>query len=357
MECKKMSDVNNTDSFSGTGKDSGGITAAKNGFVEQDKQVGDTILDFWTRYSFVVIFIAIFITFVLVSKNLTWTGIMLILRQSAVIGIIGFGMALVILVGDIDLSVGSGLVLFSGLAVLSYNSTGSIFITLLTALGLGLTGGLFNGLLVGIAKMPPFIVTLATMLIFRSMALYISDSKLYELNSAAASFSTFHYVFGNSSVLTMPIVGMMFLLVAGIITYMCTSTKFGKQIYALGSNAKAARLAGIKTDWVKVILFVICGLLVGFASFINVAMNRNVSPATTGVSFEMYAIAGIVLGGISMSGGKGHVVGIIFGTLSFTMVSRIIDAFELSTTVNNTVKGIILLLAIALQMIKKRSKD
>jgi ribose transport system permease protein len=86
-------------------------------------------------------------------------------------------------------------------------------------------------------------------------------------------------------------------------------------------------------------------------------MNRSVSPATTGVSFEMYAIAGIVLGGISMSGGKGKVAGIIFGTLSFTLVSRIIDAFELSTEINNTVKGIILLLAIALQMIKKRSKE
>jgi len=205
--------------------------------------------------------------------------------------------------------------------------------------------------------MPPFIVTLATMLIFRSLALYISDSKLYELDSEKSTFSTFHYGFGNSSVLTIPIVGIMFLLVAASVIYMCTSTKFGKKIYALGSNAKAARLAGINTAWLKVSLFVLCGLLVGFSSFVNVAMNRSVSPATTGISFEMYAIAGIVLGGISMSGGKGHTAGIIFGTMSFTMVSRIIDAFELSTTVNNTVKGIILLLAIALQMIRKRTKE
>ncbi|GHV85970.1 ABC transporter permease [Spirochaetia bacterium] len=315
------------------------------------------ILNLWSRCSYVVIFIAIFITFVVVSKNLTWGGIMLVLRQSAVIGIIGFGMALVILVGDIDLSVGSGLVLISGLTVLVYNATNNVFITLLAALGMGLTAGLFNGLLVGLVKMPPFIVTLATMLIFRSLALYISDSKLYELNSTLSGFRGFHYRFGNSSIASMPIVGLMFLLVAALTTYMCTSTKFGKKIYALGSNARAARLAGINTEWLKVSLFVICGLLVGFASFINVAMNRSVSPATTGVSFEMYAIAGIVLGGISMSGGKGHAAGIIFGTMSFTMVSRIIDAFELSTTVNNTVKGIILLLAIALQMIRKPSKE
>ncbi|GHU32357.1 ribose import permease protein RbsC [Spirochaetia bacterium] len=315
------------------------------------------LLDLWSRYSYVAIFIAIQIAYIIVAKNLTWNSVMLVLRQSAVIGIIGFGMALVILVGDIDLSVGSGLVLISGLTAYVYNATNNPFIALLAALGMGIAAGLINGLLVGIAKMPPFIVTLATMLIFRSMALYISDSKLYELNSNLSTFSAFHYGFGNSSVLTVPIVGLMFLLIAFAEIYMCTSTKYGKKIYALGSNAKAARLAGINTEWLKVSLFVLCGMLVGFASFINLAMNRSVSPATTGQSFEMFAIAGIVLGGISMSGGKGHVAGIIFGTLSFTQVSRIIDAFELSTTVNNTVKGIILILAIALQMIKKRSKD
>ncbi|MDR0685409.1 MAG: ABC transporter permease [Spirochaetaceae bacterium] len=318
----------------------------------------DKILEFWERFSYVAIFIAIFITFVVVSKNLTWPGVMLILRQSAVIGIIGFGMVLVILVGDIDLSVGSGMVLISGLSVMVYNATGgNMLVMLLAALGMGLVAGLFNGILVGLAKMPPFIVTLATMLIFRSMALYISDSKLYELDSSMPSFRTFHYGFGNSSFLTVPIAGLMFLLVAAAVIYLCTSTKYGKKVYALGSNPKAARLAGINTEWLKVSLFVICGLLVGFSAFVNAAMNRSVSPATTGQTFEMFAIAGIVLGGISMSGGKGHTAGIIFGTLSFTMVSRIIDAFELSTTMNNTVKGIILIMAIALQMIKKRSRE
>jgi ribose transport system permease protein len=331
--------------------------ASDKGAFRSARKAGDSILGFWGGYSYIIIFIAIFITFVGVSKNLTWPGIMLVLRQSAVLGIIGFGMALVILVGDIDLSVGSAMVLISGLSVWVFNATNSVFLTLLAALGMGFAGGLFNGLLVGIAKMPPFIVTLATMLIFRSMALYLSDSKLYELNSSLSSFRSFHYVFGNTSFLTVPIVGLMFLLVSVIIIYICTSTKYGKKIYALGSNARAARLAGINTEWLKVSLFVLCGILVGFSSFINIAMNRSVSPATTGVSYEMYAIAGIVLGGISMSGGKGQVLGIIFGTMSFTMVSRIIDAFELSTTVNNTVKGIILLLAIALQMIKKRSKE
>jgi ribose transport system permease protein len=316
------------------------------------------ILELWERYSYTAIFIAIFITFVAVSKNLTWSSVMLILRQSAVIGIIGFGMVLVILVGDIDLSVGSGMVLISGLSVMVYNSTGgNSFLMLLAALGMGITAGIINGILVGIAKMPPFIVTLATMLIFRSMALYINDSKLYELDSSMPSFSALHYGFGNSSFLTIPVVGIMFLFVSGVVIYLCTSTKYGKKVYALGSNPKAARLAGINTEWLKVSLFVLCGLLVGFSGFVNAAMNRSVSPATTGQTFEMFAIAGIVLGGISMAGGKGHTAGVIFGTLSFTMVSRIIDAFELSTTMNNTVKGIILILAIALQMIKRRSND
>jgi len=319
--------------------------------------MGSRILDFWGSYSYIVIFIAIFILFVFVSKNLTWASVMLMLRQSAVIGIIGFGIAMVILVGDIDLSVGSGLVFISGLLVLIFNATGSIFVTLIGSLGLGLAVGFVNGILVGIAQMPPFIVTLATMLIYRSISLYIINSRLYELDPNIPAFVMYHYQFGNSSFLTVPIVGIVFLLVAGAFIYMCTSTKFGKKIYALGGNARAAKIAGINTVNLKVALFAICGLMVGFASFVNVAMNRNISPATTGMSFEMYAIAGVVLGGISMSGGKGHVAGIIFGTISFTLVSRIIDAFELSTTVNDSVKGLILLLAIALQMIRKRTKE
>jgi ribose transport system permease protein len=341
--------------MSDSSKETAGLPG--NGFAGFVKNKGGSFLDIWGKFSYVVIFLAIFITFVIVSKNLTWASVMLMLRQSAVIGIISFGVALVILVGDIDLSVGSGMVLISGLSVLVFNKTNDIFITLLAALGLGIGTGLFNGILVGLAKMPPFIVTLATMLIFRSISLYIINSRIYELDSSLSSFSAFHYQFGNSSFLTVPIVGIVFLLVAAGVIYICTSTKFGKKIYALGSNAKAAKIAGINTALLKVTLFVICGLLVGFASFINVAMNRSVSPATSGSSYEMYAIAGIVLGGISMAGGKGHVAGIVFGTLSFTQVSRIIDAFELSTTVQNTVKGIILLVAIALQMIKKRSKE
>jgi ribose transport system permease protein len=325
--------------------------------TKKSARIVDLLLDLWEQYNYVVIFIAILLTFLLVGKNLTWSSIMLILRQSAVLGIIGFAMAFVILVGDIDLSTGSGLVLISGLSTIVFNNTNSPVITLFAALGMGIVMGAFNGFFVGIAKMPPFIVTLATMLIFRSMALFISNSRLYELDANLSTFEAFHYGFGNSSFLTIPIVGIVFLLVAVIVIYLFTSTKYGKRVYAMGSNLKAAKLTGINTDMLKVSLFVLCGLLVGLASFINIAMNRNVSPATTGVSYEMFAIAGIVLGGISMAGGKGKVAGIIFGTLSFTVVSRIIDAFELSTEINNTVKGIILLLAIALQMVRRPSKD
>jgi ribose transport system permease protein len=325
--------------------------------TKKDNKILNAMLDLWEQYNYVVIFVAILLTFLVVGKNLTWSSIMLILRQSAVLGIIGFAMAFVILVGDIDLSTGSGLVLISGLSAMVFNATNSPMITLFAALGMGLAVGLFNGFFVGIAKMPPFIVTLATMLIFRSMALFISNSRLYELDANLSTFETFHYGFGNSSFMTVPIVGIVFLLVAAICIYIFTSTKYGKRVYAMGSNIKAAKLTGINTDILKVSLFVMCGLLVGLASFINIAMNRNVSPATTGVSYEMFAIAGIVLGGISMAGGKGKVAGIIFGTLSFTVVSRIIDAFELSTEINNTVKGIILLLAIMLQMVRRRAKD
>ena len=123
-----------------------------------------------SQYSFVLVFIAIFIVYAITSNGLTWNGVMNIFRHSAVIGIIAIGMGMVCITGEIDLSVGSMLALISGFAVVIYNMTGSIVLTLLFCLGFGAVCGLINGVLVGYVRMPAFIVTLATMLIYRSFA-------------------------------------------------------------------------------------------------------------------------------------------------------------------------------------------
>lgn len=317
-------------------------------------------------YSYVLVFFAIFIVYAITSRGLTWNGAMNIFRHSAVIGTISIGMGLVCLIGEIDLSVGSMLALVSGFSVVAYNQTGSILATLLFAVLFGAVCGLLNGVLVGIVKMPAFIVTLATMLIYRSFVQYFCQvfpkdyigggSSVYRMNSQLASYQSF-YGFGNGKMATVPIVGIVMLLIVVLFTYISTSTKFGKKVYAIGSNAKGAAMAGINVDLMTVIVFVICGVLVGVASFLWIAMNGSSDPATTGKSYEMYAIASAVLGGISMSGGKGKCLGILFGAMSYTVIDKIIVALKMDSLINDAIKGIILLLVILIQIIGPRIKN
>lgn len=317
------------------------------------------------EYSFIFVFIAIFIVYAIASHGLTWNGMMNIFRHSAVIGTIAIGMGLVCLIGEIDLSVGSMLALVSGFAVCIFNLSGSILVTLLFCLFFGVLCGLVNGTLVGLVKMPAFIVTLATMLIYRSFAQYFCQvfpkdvlgggSSVYRMQNQIASYQAF-YNFGNGKLATVPIVGIMMLLVVVVFTYITTSTKFGKKLYAIGSNRKGAAMSGINVDLMTVTVFALAGLLVGLAAFLWIGMNASSDPATTGKSYEMYAIASAVLGGISMSGGRGKFLGILFGAMSYTVIDKIIVALKMDSLINDAIKGIILLLVIMIQILGPKIK-
>ena len=146
-------------------------------------------------------------------------------------------------------------------------------------------------------------------------------------------------------------VGIVFILITAVMVYVSTMTKFGKQVYAVGSNEKAAHLAGINVTVTRVMVFVITGILAGVASFLLLAMNGSVDPATVGKSYEMYAIAAVVIGGISMSGGKGKLLGVLFGAMSYTIIDKIIASLGLDALINDTIKGSILLVAVLIQMV------
>ena len=141
---------------------------------------------------------------------------------------------------------------------------------------------------------------------------------------------------------------------AVLLIYVTTSTRFGKRIYALGSNEKAAKLAGVNVVWTRISVYVRCGVCTGLATFLKIAKDTSFDPATSG---KNYSIAAVVIGGISMSGGRGKIMGIIFGTMSFTLIDKIITALGMNALLNDTVKGLILLVAVGLQMVKKRARD
>ena len=242
--------------------------------------------------------------------------------------------------------------------------TNSITVMILTALIVGGLCGLINGLLVGLAKMPPFIVTLGTMLIYRSLTLSVvrtMDSSITGSNSSQFAmlrtnnkYNFLRMQFGTGKLqiggFSIPYITFVFLLMVILFVVISKKTKYGKSVYAVGSNEKSAHLSGINTTFVKVSVFVITGLLVGVASFLQACKIGNITPASSGQSYEMYAIAAVVLGGISMSGGRGKLLGVLFGALSYTTINFIIVSIpSLSVDIQDTFQGLVLIIVILIQ--------
>lgn len=338
------------------------------------KKVGN----FWNHYSYIVVMFIILIVYAITisanGKVFRWSHITSILssQNTCIIGTMAIGMALVVITGQIDLSIGSSLVFTTSACIVAFNMTNSIFVMILTALVVGGLLGLFNGILVGVCKMPPFIVTMGTMLIYRSLSLSIvrsldpaisgSTSSQFAMLRTNSKYDFLRFKFGTGKLgfgdFAIPYITLVFILMVVLFIFISKKTKYGKSIYAVGSNEKSAHLAGINTTFVKVSVFVVTGLLVGVASVLQACKLGNVTPASSGKSYEMYAIAAIVLGGVSMSGGKGNILGIIFGALSYTTVNFIIVSIPaLSVDIQDTFQGLVLIIVILIQTLSPIIKE
>ncbi|MDO5441310.1 MAG: ABC transporter permease [Bacillota bacterium] len=320
----------------------------------------------WREYSYIFVMVIIILVYAITvaSNGVTFkfSHIASILgsQNTCIVGTMALGMALVVITGNIDLSLGSGLVLCTGCSILVFNLTGSAILMFLAAIAAGALCGLVNGVLIGLAKMQAFIATLGTMLIYRSLTLSVvraipqeisgSNSSQFAMIAGTPTYEALRK-FGTGKIANaIPWITILFIVLSVVIIIISKKTKFGKSVYAIGSNANAARLAGINVTGVKIMVFVITGILVGFASFIQACKIGNITPASSGQSYEMYAVAAIVLGGISMSGGKGNLVGIIFGAISYSAINFIIVSIPaLSVDIQNAFQGLVLIVVILVQ--------
>ena len=342
--------------------------------ADKNKNAGARLLktagSCWSKYSYVFVFIIILIVYAITINangnrfNPNHISGILSSQNTVIVGTMAIGMAMVIITGQIDLSLGSSLVLCTGVTIMAYNATGgNVLVMLLAALGSGLICGTINGVLVGYAKMPPFIVTLGTMLIYRSLTLSVvreldpaltgSSSSQFSMLSSMDSYDFLRMKFGTGSLnlgIKIPYISFLFVALTLLFIFIMSSTKYGKSIYAVGSNEKTARLTGINVEAVKVSVFSVTGLLVGVASFIQACKIGNVTPASSGTSYEMYAIAAVVLGGVNMAGGRGKILGVFFGALSYTTINFIIVSIpSLSPDIQNTFQGLVLICVILVQ--------
>ncbi len=286
------------------------------------------------------------------SDFATVDNMMNVLTRTAFIGIIAVGMTFVIISGGIDLSVGSMAALIAGCMIYFMNKLmmglGGVMLAPLTivvlgiamAIVLGAAFGLVHGLLITKGNIEPFIVTLGTLGIFRAFLTYLADGGALTLDSTLSDlYSPVYY----ATVLGMPIPIWIFLLVALAGAVILNRTTFGRHVQAIGSNEQVSRYAAIHVDLVKMSTYMLLGICVGIATVLYVPRLGSATP-TTGLLWELEAIAAVVVGGTALKGGEGRIIGTVIGAILLSVISNILNLTSIiSVYLNAAVQGIVII--------------
>lgn len=283
-----------------------------------------------------------------------------ILRNNATVGIIALGMTFVIISGGIELAVGSTLVAVSAVLMLlidgsptgvltSIGITGApaFIIGIIVAVAMGTLFGTLTGIIITKGKIPPFIATLGTMKILRSVTQQFMQQKATMVPAAFLNISNLKI--GGKYLL--PII--YWIVIALLMSYIAKKSLFGRRVFAVGSNEKASRLSGINVNRVRTGVYALIGLLVGVASVIQVSRIGSMDFANAGSGFEMDAIAAVIVGGTSMSGGKGSISGTVIGTLIIGVMNNLLNLIGVPPFLRDAFKGLIVIIAVLIQRKEK----
>ncbi|MBS1707713.1 MAG: ABC transporter permease [Armatimonadetes bacterium] len=284
--------------------------------------------------------------------------------QNCGVGIIAVGMTLLIVSGGIDLSVGSLMALAGGVGIMVMNKSleghAPEMMAVWTGVGasilVSVAGGLVNGLLVTVGRIAPFVATLGGLLAYRSLTQAIADGSEIAskstggLESLAGAGLPLPFIMGsNHKPLMVQWIIFVFLLAVVAATFLLERTPFGRRLVAVGANEKAAVYAAVSVNAVKLGAYAIVGLCVGIASVIGAAKLNSISSSSMGAFYELDAIAAVVIGGTSLSGGRGRVWGTLIGVLLLGMISTMLVTANVSIYWQGVVKGVIILLAVLIQ--------
>ena len=269
-------------------------------------------------------------------------NILNIIRQTAVVSMIAVTMTFVIAIGEIDLSVGSTIGLSGLMAALVLQSTDNIPLAILAALAVGLVVGLINGLLIVALNLPSFLVTLGMQMVLVGTSMWITNTTAIPIGN-----TTFTFIFGGGSIGKLPLL-LLWVLITGAVGYIVLNrTPYGKKVLAVGGNATSARYSGINVKKIVVYVFVYSSLMAALGGMLY-AGRMSSGRYTFGDGLELDAIASVILGGTSMAGGKGSVVGAIIGSLLIGTINNGLMFFGLSTAQQTVAKGAIIILSVAL---------
>jgi len=287
----------------------------------------------------------------LLEKNpvfLTLGNLAAIARQTAVITIMAMGMTMVMVSGGIDLSVGSILAIASVVGALAMTGGAPATVGFLICLAVGAACGLINGAAVATLKIPAFIVTLGAMGIYRGLALYFCDG-----NAVVGLPSSFGYLAEKNFLGFVPLPLLIVIAIALIVHFALSDTRLGRYCYAMGSNPEAARYAGIRVSRYQILYFTILGALSGLAGAIETSRLVTGQP-NAGEGYELNVIAAVVIGGGSLSGGQGAVVGTIIGSLIMGVLANGGNLLQISAFIQKTVIGAVIVLAVTFDEFQRR---
>jgi ribose transport system permease protein len=292
--------------------------------------------------------LALFLALTLASPYfLTPTNLAAVVRQTAVINILALGMTLIIISGGIDLSVGAMLALAGLLGTMAMAAGYPVSAGILAGILVGALSGLLNGLLITRLNINPFIVTLGTLGIFRGLALMISNG--LPVHRIPPSFS----FLGEGTLLRVPFVLWVLLILAAAMHVLLENTRLGRHSFAIGSNPEAAYYAGIPVKFDITMAYAIAGLLTGLAGMIEASRLMTGQP-TAGNGYELQAIAAVVIGGGSLRGGEGSVVGTLIGASIMGMLANGSDLLGISPYLQQAIVGGVIILAVTVDEIRKR---
>ena len=290
---------------------------------------------------FIGLILLIVVISIMNSAFLDLSNLLNLLRQVSINGLIAFGMTFVILTGGIDLSVGSILALSSAFTAILITSGLDPIVALIVGVLGGFLLGVFNGVLVTLGSMAPFIVTLATMTIFRGLTLVVTDGN--PITNLGDSYM--FQLFGKGYFFGIPVPAVTMIIVFIILAIILQKTTFGRHTYAIGGNEVASKISGIKVNRVKILIYGISGLMSALAGAILTSRLNSAQP-TAGTSYELDAIAAVVLGGTSLTGGKGRIVGTLIGVLIIGVLNNGLNLLGVSSFYQQVVKGIVILIAV-----------
>lgn len=309
------------------------------------------VVSFVKRNMMILVALAIMFAVLSVGTDtfMTSRNILSVLRQISINGVLAFGMAMTLIIGGIDLSVGSVMALAGCFCVGMINGGIDVILAVLLSLVLGGFCGLINGFIAAFTEIPSFIITLATQQCFRGIAFLLTDGK------AVSCFDETFCALGTISIGPVPFLVVITFIVLFTTSVLLSQTKFGRSMYAIGGNKSAAIYAGINVRRVTLCAYVIPGIYAALSGVILAARVYSAQPGA-GDGYEGDAIAAAVLGGVSFSGGIGSAGGVMLGVLVIGFMNNGLNMLKVSSYWQMVAKGLVILLAVYLDTLKKHKR-